>query len=293
MATTLGQLSLRISKTAIGQGVDRVLLLGAINDAYEEIGRSHEWMLLEDNDSELVMVEALNLTNIEVNQGSADVNNESGNFNPAQTGYRFRMTGDGPYYIFTYASISTGTLERAYEGTGNNDKSGKLFQPLYSLPAGCDVVEAIKSLSSSRPLEQVSQGYLDDLDPQRTVYGAPQYWAPYEVLNGVQRIEVYPAPEFAATLIARHTMKFSRLTSPSSTFLDWVPEGLLFAGALMYLGDGSQGANFARQLEQLIRKDNRRRPPQQIRMAPEFTAHRARRRLGEDDLTEYRRNRQM
>lgn len=282
---------MRIAKTDFGAGKDRTLIVGAINDAYEEIGRRHPWTRLKDTDTELVLVPIYETGTVELTEGATTVALTGGTFTSLMTGRRLRVNERPEYYIFTYSGATAGSIERAYEGDSGDGQSFKLFSPVYALPSGCDVIKSIKSLSQADPLEEVTQEELDRRDPERQSYGQPLLWAPYEDANNLLRIEVWPAPERVETLVANIISKVTRLTTASQTFFDWIPEALLFQGAMMYLGDGGAATHFERLLATEIRRDTDRMAKKQIPMAPEFTAHRRYR--ASEQLNNFRRRNQM
>jgi hypothetical protein len=282
---------MRIAKTGLGAATDRTLLLGAINDAYEEIGKRHPWSRLRDTDTELVMVPIYETGTVELTAGATTVALTGGTFTSLMTGRRLRVSARPEYYQFTYSGAAAGSIERNFEGDTGSGQSFELFQPIYALPTGCDVIKSIKSLSQPDPLTEVTQEELDRRDPERASYGRPSLWAAYEDANNLMRIEAWPAPELAETLIANITLKFTRLTSASQTFFDWLPEGLLYQGAMMMLGDPNAPAHFERLLGAEIRRDCARMGASRIKQADEFTAHRRYR--SSEALNQFRRRSQM
>lgn len=293
MALTLGQLSLRLLKTPAGRAVDRVLLVGLINDVYEIIGRAHPWMRLQDNDAQIQTVAIYSNGSITVFRNLELILLTDGTFTSAMDGRRMRVEAGQEYYRFIFDTDNSGYVDRPYEGDSNLAASYQLIKAIYDLPAGCEVIESIKTFYDDEPLARVTQEVLDREDTSRQQTGRPQAFAPFEDSNGLQRIELWPAPEDAEGLVLRYTAKFTRLTTQSSSFLDWVPEGLLFAGCMAMLEGRAveTDPHFSSQLQQLIRQDTRRMPPTQLRMSRQFTDHRRARAFGYSHTEE--RKRQM
>src|SRR5215470_351475 len=117
---TLGQFQGRVSQTFIGAGVNQDILIGLVNDAIEEVCRSTEWSRLEKQ-SVLQTVAPYQTGTVDITVGATLVTLTGGTFASAMTGRFFRVLSELEYYQFTFATGSTGNLDRAYEAADDAD----------------------------------------------------------------------------------------------------------------------------------------------------------------------------
>jgi hypothetical protein len=291
MSTTLGQLRVRLLKHPIGAGVDRVLLDGAINDAIQEILERHDWQRLIVEGS-LQTVAIYDTGTLALTNGLNTVSITGGTFTAAMTGRKIRPTGRNENYTFTYASASTGTLDRVYEGDTDTAASFRMFQNVFELAANCDYVESLRHPSSIKDLDQVGREWLDNRDPARLIFGDPRYFTSFQDSDDatpLTQIELHPIPEAAKGMPVRYRVKVVKLSATTDKLPEWMSERAVFRGALMNLAELS-GADIAAlkvqfegAISDLIRKDVLATETQAIEMHERYTRHRAARALGDDD----------
>lgn len=294
MSTTFGQVCHRASKLPTGAGVDRVVLEGIVNDRYRQVINSHPFARNEQREYILQTTAIYDTGTVEVTNGSTTVTGTGTTFTSAMTGRRFRVTGDSEWYVFTYVGATSGTLDRAYEGTTDTDATYRIFKSVYALPADLDVLQSIKILDTQDDLDQIDVEELDKIDPARVQSStSPDTYCTFEDDSStppVPQIELWPYPTTSIGIPIRYLARIDAITATSTIFPQWLNIECLFAGvesdlcrlAGDYVGAEWNDKRFRGMLMDLIRRETTRQPAVAIQAHPRYRAHRAAR--YDDDL---------
>jgi hypothetical protein len=300
VAETFGQIRLALSKLPAGAGVDLDVLDRYINDRIQQIVRHIDWTRLK-GETTLQTTAIYQTGTVAVTNGLTALTLTGGTWTSGMTGREIRLQEDDPFYVFTFASGTTGTIDRAYEGETATEAAYKIFKRIYALPSDLGSIKSLKVPFTERDLDQLELEELDKRDPARTRYGRPQSYTPVKddsSTPALPQVELYPIPEVSEGHPLRYQKKVARITSASTYIPDWISTECLFAGseadllALMkdYTGAAAKEQRFIALLGEMVKEDNRRRVPTQLRMADRFVSHRAARSLGHNlDLEDKRR----
>jgi hypothetical protein len=284
---TFGEIRFQLQKEF--PGLDADVLDFWITERYRDILRSLAWRRLRVQ-AVIQTPDAYETGTVAVTNGSDALTLTGGTWTSAMTGRGIRIAADNEYYQFTFASSTTGTLDRNYEGTTDADATYKLFQSVYVLPADCRELHSIRVLDSPRDLDQWSQETLDEAAPHRIKYGTPRAYAPHmDNASSPSRIQVelYPIPDDVMSLPYWYTQD-PTLFSASGTadfFAPWLlPNALVeqvrslalrkerdYTGAQL----ASQEATVA--MQEMIREEARRIGTTPLKMAGVHTRHRVER----------------
>ena len=294
MGETFGDFRGDLSKLPHGAEVDEDILTRFINNRTQAMLSAFPWTRL-DSSATLQVPAFYDTGTIAVSEGGTALTLTGGTFTTAMTGRRIRIAGRDEFYIFTFATSSTGTLDRAYEGSDETAASFRIWKAIYTLPELLDYLKSIEVPRLGRDLDQVSQEYLDGVvnDPGRTRYGDPECYAPSpDSSAGLPQIELYPGPEIAEGLPVRFRTDVARFDSDDTDveFPDWVDTQVLFVGveADLYGLQGDIGMKESKErdwkdgLEMMISADIQRIAPSTMRMGDEWVQHRIDRASGGD-----------
>lgn len=291
--TTLGDVQLRLSKLPHGAGVDKIVLLGIVNDVYQRFLGAYTWSRLVKN-STLQTTAIYNTGTVAVSNGGTTLTGTDTVWTAAMTGRMIRIGGRNEAYVFTRVTDTTATIERAYEGDDETAAPYTIFQTVYALPTDADLIESIRVPGANDDLDQKSAEYLDQLAAARWTIGRPELYtlAPDVTVGGVQcrAIELYPVPEFSEGLTIRYQQFVALFTSTSDTFLPWVSIECIIAGceAELYAVKGNlpmyqvKAAVFQAMLRDAIGSDSDASYPDYLLMDERYTWHRTARALGHD-----------
>lgn len=289
MARTLGELRMALLKTAHGAGYDLELLTERINGRYFDILNAHPWTRLQGAGTIAVAASYATGT-LAITQGLTAVTLTSGSFPVGLSGGRIRVGGDSTWYTFTRTAATTGTLDRAYEADTVTAATFRLWQPIYSLPTDCDILDSIAVPSQSWELDEISQEQLDEMDAARTAVGHPRGWARYADGTGA-RIELWPGPDDAEGLPIRYRTAGSRFTVQpgSQSFPDWIDTDAIMAGveADILADKGNplfqaKEAKFQQRVAAMFAEDCQRMAPISLEMTDRYIVHRVARVLDSD-----------
>jgi hypothetical protein len=137
-----------------------------INQAQDEIQSFFDWPFLITQDWIQTNAEYTTGTGtINVTNGSASISGTGTSWTSAMTGRKFRVTGDNEWYVFTYVSGTTGTLDRVYEGTTSTTADYTLFQDTYRTRGDVNKLLLMRNLGQSRAIYYVSSYDLDKARP--------------------------------------------------------------------------------------------------------------------------------
>lgn len=267
-------------------GVDLDLLDGWINDRYAAILDRMAWQRLEVRSTFQTTAEYATGT-VSVTAGSTALVGTGTTWTSAMTGAMFRVGSDNAYYEFAYVSATSGTLNRAYEGTTDALAAYRLNRNVYGMPADLRSLVSVESFETGLPLKKLSLAEMNALFPTRSLYGSPLYWCPYMDAQSdppAPQIELYPIPE------AAQGFPYHYIADPSvsDTLLPWLRPSALIAGVradiCMSAGVHFNAAmaqlfetQFERAVMELVGMEMRRAGPVKIEMPSRHTAHRARR----------------
>lgn len=300
MSETFGLFRGRAVALPHGAGVNSDVFNGYLNSRYDFMRRYFPWSRLE-GDEFLAVLAKYDTGTVALTLDQTTCVGTGTIWTAAMTGFRFRPVGRNEFYIVTYVSPTSFTLDRAYEGPTLTAAAYRGWQPIYKLPSGTSGLISIKDLSDRRRLNKTTQQEFDFLDPSRANYGQPLAWATYkDASDGRAQIELYPGPA------DREGLPIRVITGPQvftdadtgTAFPDWVDTGTLMAGleADLYGLQGSLQMKIAKErdwmegLALMAQEDCRRRPPSVLKMADRFVQHRVDRALGENSLAARRRD---
>jgi len=295
MSTTLGQVQERLLKLPHGAGTDLVVLRGIVNDVYQRFINSYQWTRLVK--SSVIQTTAVYQTGtVAITNGLTSLVGTSTVWTTAMTGRRIRISGQNETYVFTYVSSTTGTIDRAFEGTTETAATYTLFQAVYALPSDTDYVDSIEVPGSNQDLDQVSPEYLDRTSVSRWALGRPSMYAlaPDVTVSSVvyPAVEFYPVPSASEGLTLHYHQTVAEMTATSDTFLLWIPIECIMAGCEAELhalksnvaGYQIKESKFQLLLRDAMSSDSDKQFPEPMIMDERFTWHRTARALGHDTL---------
>jgi hypothetical protein len=111
---TFGEIRLQLEKLC--PGIDQELIDGWINARYTEILDSLPWKRAE-SESVFQIPASYNIGTVAVSQGSANVSGTGTTWTEAMNGRYIRINSGTEYYLFTWVSATSATLDRPYEGS--------------------------------------------------------------------------------------------------------------------------------------------------------------------------------
>ena len=133
-----------------------------INQTQDEVQSFFDWPFLVTSDWLQTVAEYTTGTGtINVTNGSKDVSGTGTSWTAAMTGRKFNITGDNEWYIFTYASGTTGTLDRVYEGTTSTTADYSIYKDVYRLRGDVNKILILRNLSQGYAMEHISVWDMD------------------------------------------------------------------------------------------------------------------------------------
>lgn len=217
-------------------GIDADVLDGIIADRHGEIIAELSWTRIKAM-AVLQTTAPYDTGTVAVTNGSASVTLTGGTWTTAMTGRAFRVGTDTAYYEFTYASATTGTLDRVYEGTTDSAADYSIWQSVYPLPSNCRIIEDDAfSTTSLGPLHRVGRESLNFGDPSRSTTGTPTNWATYMDDSSTpprMQVELWPVPDEAIGIPFEYVAEASAPTQSSVAFAPWMePASALVEGVI-------------------------------------------------------------
>jgi hypothetical protein len=278
---TFGDLRYELTKWA--PGVDSDLIDGFINERYRAIWERRNW-LGREKDAVLQTTAPYSTGTVEATAGSTSLTGTGTTWTTAMTGRRIRIAGRSEWYTFTFATVTTGTLDRAFEGDTDTEHGYEIYQAVYDLPTDLATIIELKAIGPPGDLALFTQEELDRAAPHRPARGTPEIYAyaPAGVDgsgNTLYKVELYPSPDESIGLPYKYRTRFTPFSSTETVLPDWIsPQAVKdgvradirglqkdLAGAQFY------EAKFDRAIADMQRDENKRRPGQALRLAP---AHR-------------------
>lgn len=233
-------------------------LLSIINDLQEEFQLQKSWNFYQ-KESSIVLIEPYEEGTVTVTEDSTAVTGAGTTWTSAMTGRRMKFGGQTVSYVFTFASTTTGTLDRAYVGDTESEKEYNIFQPNYDLPSDFNRILHLQNARTNRMLW--SMPLRKQLDPASALYHSPHYhthispttaemYALWGQNGALRQIRLANSPLTADTL----NLFYMRTTADVTAMDDSidVPIGgeaiiksgviiRIFARRLLNAGDGAQG----------------------------------------------------
>lgn len=290
----LGTLRFRLSKAF--PGVDADLIDGWIGDVYDEILAVLPWSRTAVH-SILRTTAPYDTGTVSLVEGSADVILDDGVWSNDMTGRAFRVAPRNEYYEFTYASPTTGTLDRPYEGPSAGAAGYSIFQTVYPLPADVRSIEddafgTFGAWWTQGPVQRSSRAELRMLGVafDSSAYGwGPIRWATYMEDSSVpprQQIEFWPIPTAAIGIPFTYYAEAPAIGEDSSRIMQlWMQPSALIEGTTAkikrhlqdYAGGREHDAQYQRAVSLMIGEEARRMGGMQMELADYYTSHRRRR----------------
>ena len=220
---TLGTLRMRLLKQYPGTDAD--ILDGYIADRYGEILQSLAWSRLEKS-LVLQTVAPYQTGTVTVTAGSPAVTLAGAAWTAGMTGRQFRVTGDNAFYGFTYATATTGTLDRPYQGTGGSLAAYSIYQSIYAMPPDCRILEDNAFTTPDLgPLQRLSRDQLNLSAPSRPTFGTPMNWASFMDDTNTppdMQVELYPCPDASIGIPFHYTAELLQPGTGSAAFAAWM-----------------------------------------------------------------------
>lgn len=112
-----------------------------VNEIYrEDIPERHEFDWYKST-AQIKMIPAYSTGTVDVNSGSTTVSggDTSPSWTTEMTGRKITLGGNDEIYVFTHASATSGTIDRAFTDTGDLDEGTyQIYEDTYSLPSDFD-----------------------------------------------------------------------------------------------------------------------------------------------------------
>ena len=290
---TWGQLRLQLQASAPSVSLD--LIDEYLNTRYSSILDRTAWQGLEAHSTiQTVAAYESGTSTATLTVGSATVTGSGTAFSSSHVGRSFYRPGDSAIYtVAAYSSPTLITLDRGYEGSGNEAAgtvhagcSFVVMLHLYTLPADCKAVVSVLHPATALPMPKLTKQDLDAAVGSRANIGDPSAYCPYDDLVGVlQRVEFYPPPRYSRGYVLDYIQKPSPFSgsNTSDSPVSWVTDTVLLNGCRadiqLHLKDFTAAAayegKFARELAQMLMVDaNQKQAKQTVKLASRFTRHR-------------------
>lgn len=271
-----------LSKLPDGAGVDPTLLAHYVNTVVEDIVKSYDFSRLQLSDLIQTVVQYSTGT-VSIATGATAGTGTGTAFTALMTGRRIRIAQTSAFYIFTYVSATSFTIDRAYEDdTSVVDGAFRIWQAVYGLPNLLSRIKSIEVPPRRWDLDEQSREWLNRRDSQRWAYGEPQVYVPFEDSSaGLPQIELYPGPDRAEGLPIEYQAKLAPLVETDDVIPEWFSIPAMWAGTVAMVNGRPLESEAAYQmaLQAFQNEDQRRKPVLEIQMADRFTEHRIKRAL--------------
>lgn len=243
---TYGGLKLRLTQAFPGISLD--LIEGWANDRYQEILAELPWF--RQKIQAVLQTRAPYTTGtVSVAAGSSAITLAGGAWNSGMIGF-FRVTGQNGSYKFTYASPTTGNLDRPYDGPTATGAGYSIYQTIYMLPADCRLLDEDAFCSPSWPMKRFTHEQISASDPTAAMNGTPAAWAQYMDDGSTPpriQVQIWPIPDAVHSLPYTYQSTGGDLTSEATILQVWMQPAALHEGCVArikaHLKD-YQGATF-------------------------------------------------
>src|SRR5512143_2522584 len=267
-------------------GVDPDILDSFINERYRRVLRRIPWQRARVQ-AVLQTVAPYTTGTVAVTEGSANLVLTDGTWTSAMTGRGIRIASENAYYQFTFATDTTGTLDRAYEGDTATAATYSIWQNIYVPPADLRILHSMRVFDAPQDLDQITQEELDERAPQRSLYGTPSCYATHmDDLSTPPRrqVEVYPIPDEVLALPFWYTQDATLFAASGTAgfFASWLIPEVIYAGVEAdvlrkerdYAGSDRADLRVATVLVEMLMEEARRIGPRKLKMADRYTRHR-------------------
>jgi hypothetical protein len=282
---TYGQLKLRLTQAFPGISLD--LIEGWANDRYQEILGELPWTR-QNIQAVLQTRTPYTAGTVAVTAGSNAVVLTGGSWTASLTGLAFRVKGETDYYEFTITSSTSGTLDRPYDGPSASAAAYAVYQAVYVLPAGCQLLADDAFVSPLGPMRRYTHEQLNASDPTRATVGTARAWAGYMDDDSTpprMQVEIYPNPNESESLLYTYQSYGGDLDAEAKLLELWIQPAALLEGITArikaHLKDYT-GANFHTALAKaalatMRTSEAQGMAPAQMKLSSYYTGHRARR----------------
>jgi hypothetical protein len=283
--STFGQLRLTLQQSLPGLSLD--LIDEFLNTRYSYILEHMRWQGLEQTAYiETVATYFSSTDTVSVTQGSTAVVGVGTSWTSALTGQKFRVVDDGPFYVFTYVSATSATLDRAYEDSTESGMGYQIFTNTYALPTYCKAVLSIESADDGFRLTELTEMEMGDSVGFRDSAGNPAVYAidVTQASGTLETVELFPYPCQAKGYPIRYLAMAPGFTGSNTgnSPLPFVSDGSILAGVRAdgwaELGNVEKVAfyesKFAKELAQMVKAEMLRKPKVRLKPDRSTTRHR-------------------
>jgi hypothetical protein len=212
---TWGQLRFLLQAGAPDVSLD--LIDGWLNTRYEKVLQATDWQGISAHTTiQTTAAYQSVLDTVTLTVGSAAVTGAGTAWTTAINGQQFYRPGDEVTYTATYVSATSLTLDRPYEGHGD-DAAGAAYagsayvfvQAVYPLPADCSSVIEVINPMDGLPMEQFTPTRFARTVGTRTLVADPEIVAVYDdsaetAPPVLHQVEFYPPPQFARGFVTNY-----------------------------------------------------------------------------------------
>jgi hypothetical protein len=299
---TYGQIRSRVVKEC--PGVDLTLIDGYLCDRYTSILDKLRWARQKTQyifqTAAPYATGTLTLTN-----GSPNVLLAGGTFTAAMNGQTLLVQGRSEPYTFTYASGTTGTLDRNFDGPTLSTYTFQIVQSIYPLPTTTRIFESARLLDDDLLLDFKTRAELN-----RSLASRPGLALPVSANAGIpfvgtpvicalaidattnppqMQIELVPAPDqvysVGVDLVSEASTSTGAVPTTGTSLLPWVRPACITAGAVAdafaHIKDWQSseywGGRAEAYLNDMGRTEAANAGPMQMSLGSYYTAYRRRR----------------
>jgi hypothetical protein len=227
---TYGQLKLRLTQAFPGISLD--LIEGWCNDRYQEILGELPWFR-ENIQAALLTSVPYTTGTVAVTQGSDAVTLTGGTWDSSMNGLAFRVKGENDYYEFQATSLTSGTLDRPYDGPSSSATAYSISQEVYVLPADCQLLADDAFTSRLGPMRRFTHEQINAFDPTHSMSGVPTAWASYMDDDSTPpriQAEFWPTPTDVETLYLTYNSHAGDLQGEATILQVWMQSAALYDG---------------------------------------------------------------
>lgn len=286
---TYGEISFRLAKEF--PGVDPDIRAGIVNDRYTQILDRLAWSRL-DTETVIQTVAKYETGTVAIAAAGTELTLTGGTWAAAMSGRQIHIAGRTEYYTFTYVSATTGTIDRAYEGTVETAAGFVISQSILTLPPACRIVRSLRNISVPVPIDKRDRSSADYTDPARILTGPPvrwNYWMDSSATPPPPQVELWPSPDQVYSIAVSYTAEQTTFGASSTgvSLLPWARPSALIAGCRadlnmlptnpnLGLADAHESL-FEKRLSEMVNDESRRQGGSQMVAQSSYTSHRQRR----------------
>lgn len=288
---SFGQIRLLLQQFAPGVSLDTIDQ--AINARYGLMLSLMEWKGLEAS-GVLETTAAICTGTITATQGSNAVVGVATGWTTSITGMQLLVDGTSPLYTVTFASATSLTLDRPFEGASITAGGYTLLQSVYPLPANCRTLSVITSPTTGLELTPMTELEFAQLVGFGDIRGVATRYIPQPDLVDpstgsvlAQQIKLYPLPTQALgyPIVYEQSAPAFDGVNTNAGPLPFVSDAALLDGcrasllmqAKDYAGAQVFEAAFHAHFTGMIHVENTKREPRAPRLDPAYTRHRIQR----------------